>query len=508
MKNFKLITEMNNKEAREFFLKSESYCNIKLPAYIKFDSILNEINKILEEIAPEKIKTHIEVKKLKCQENINCKIYANKDGKFDWRPLEIINPYIYVYIVRYITEPERWNDLMKFFRTHKVNNIKVASIPVESQKSVKDKKEQILNWWSDVEQQSIEFALDYKKIMHLDISNCYGSIYTHTIPWALHTKEIAKSNQNNKELLGNKIDSLIQLMQNGQTNGIPQGSVLMDFIAEIILSYADKLLDEKIKNLNLDYKVIRYRDDYRIFSNDSNHINEITKSLNDILMSLNLKLNSKKTIYSEDVISSSMKEDKIAYQTFISTIYTKDQFGKLIFHLNIQKHLLQILMFSKKYPNSGSLVKMLDEFNKFRLNNTANKKSKDMLQCISILIEIMLNNIKTTPLCIACLSVLINQLKEESRNEVLSKIMKKVEDIPNVDLVNIWLQRLTIKDDKFKNYETNICKFIVDEKNDIFNNSWIKTKKHKINTKSIINEEYISKMNNIIKPNEVSIFDY
>lgn len=36
----------------------------------------------------------------------------------------------------------------------------------------------------------------------------------------------------------------------------------------------------------------------------------------------------------------------------------------------------------------------------------------------------------------------------------------------------------------------------------------LKQKKHKINTKSIINEEYISKMNNIIKPNEVSIFDY
>ena len=83
--------------------------------------------------------------------------------------------------------------------------------------------------------------------MHLDISNCYGSIYTHTIPWALHTKHVAKSNQNNNDLLGNKIDSLIQLMQNGQTNGIPQGSVLMDFIAEIILSYVDKLLDEKLK---------------------------------------------------------------------------------------------------------------------------------------------------------------------------------------------------------------------------------------------------------------------
>ena len=42
-----------------------------------------------------------------------------------------------------------------------------------------------------------------------------------------------------------------------------------------------------------------------------------------------------------------MKEDKIVYQTFISTIYTKDQFGKMIFHLSIQNHLLQILIFSK-----------------------------------------------------------------------------------------------------------------------------------------------------------------
>ncbi|MCT1483299.1 RNA-directed DNA polymerase [Staphylococcus hominis] len=508
MKNFKYITEMNNEEARAFLLKSESYCNIELPRYINFDSILSEVNKIVENIAPEKIKTHIEVKKLKSQESVNCKIYANKDGKFDWRPLEIINPYLYVYIVRYITEPENWKKLIDFFNTHKVNNIKVASIPGESQKGSKDKKEQILNWWSDVEQESIELALDYKRIMHLDISNCYGSIYTHTIPWALHTKHVAKSNQNNNDLLGNKIDSLIQLMQNGQTNGIPQGSVLMDFIAEIILSYVDKLLDEKIKDQNLDYKIIRYRDDYRIFSNDSNHINDITKALNDTLMFLNLKLNSKKTIYSEDVISSSMKEDKIVYQTFISTIYTKDQFGKMIFHLSIQNHLLQILIFSKKYPNSGSIVKMLDEFNKFRLKNIKKKKNNDIIQCISILIEIMLNNIKTTPLCIACLSVFINQLEEEFQKEVLSKIIKKVEDIPNVDLVNIWLQRLTIKEDKSKKYETDICNFIAGEKIDIFNNTWIKTKKHKINMNSIINEEYITKMNNIINLNEVSVFNY
>ena len=83
--------------------------------------------------------------------------------------------------------------------------------------------------------------------MHLDITNCYSSVYTHTISWAIHGKDTAKSNKKNKKikLLGNIIDGLIQDMSSGQTNGIPQGSVLTDFLAEIILSYSDKLLKEK-----------------------------------------------------------------------------------------------------------------------------------------------------------------------------------------------------------------------------------------------------------------------
>lgn len=57
-------------------------------------------------------------------------------------------------------------------------------------------------------------------------------------------------------------------MSNGQTNGIPQGSVLMDFIAEILLKYSDELISYEIqKNTKLKekFKILRYRDDYRIF---------------------------------------------------------------------------------------------------------------------------------------------------------------------------------------------------------------------------------------------------
>lgn len=57
-------------------------------------------------------------------------------------------------------------------------------------------------------------------------------------------------------------------------NGIPQGSVLMDFIVEMVLGYADAALICKIKNYNRkeerykieDYQILRYRDDYRIFA--------------------------------------------------------------------------------------------------------------------------------------------------------------------------------------------------------------------------------------------------
>ena len=87
--------------------------------------------------------------------------------------------------------------------------------------------------------------MDYKFSYDTDIADCYGSLYTHSIAWAIETIDTAKK-QRDSNLLGNKIDTHIRNMQYGQTNGIPQGSVLMDFIAEIILGYIDELLTVEI----------------------------------------------------------------------------------------------------------------------------------------------------------------------------------------------------------------------------------------------------------------------
>ena len=158
-----------------------------------------------------------------------------------------------------------------------------------------------------MEQQSILLSLEYDYVFDTDVADCYGSIYTHSIAWAVEGKKIAKENRKN-DLLGNFIDKSIQNAQNQQTNGIPQGSVLMDFIAEIILGYIDRILGTFLKKQKItNYQILRYRDDYRIFVFNHNDGENILKRLSEIMMPFGFKLNASKTKGSQDVITQSIK---------------------------------------------------------------------------------------------------------------------------------------------------------------------------------------------------------
>ena len=64
-----------------------------------------------------------------------------------------------------------------------------------------------------------------------------------------------------------------------------------------------------------DYKIIRYRDDYRIFTNNPQLSSEIAKELSDVLSKLNFKINSAKTLSTDDVVLGSLKPDKVHWIT-------------------------------------------------------------------------------------------------------------------------------------------------------------------------------------------------
>lgn len=481
----KFVIKMKNNEAEKFFLKGENYCNLDLPEYFNFDLLINDIYSKLTGKKLSDFDSNVDIRKI---DNVNYKLLNNKDGQFAWRPFELIHPAVYVQLVKDITKEENWTLICERFKklSHE-KKIICCSMPFESN-SKDSKKSIILNWWNNFEQQSIATALEYEYIACTDISNCYGEIYTHTISWALHTKKVAKAKIGEPSLIGNKIDTTIQRMHFNQTNGIPQGSVLMDFVAEIILSYADNELFNELKKQNIkDYKILRYRDDYKIFAHDIVTLNHILKSLTEILSELNFKLNSQKTIVSDDIISNSIKNDKI---------YSIENLSDDT--ISLQKYLLIIRNFNKKYNSNGTVITILKNLyiNKIlKLKNNI----KNANQMISLLVDIMLINPKTYGVCTAIISKLLKSLNKKDREKVINLIKKKFSNVANTDYLEIWIQRLTISYDKNSEYNAKICQKIYKD-NKIWNSDWTRLK---IKENLIIDKEKINNISAIINESEI-----
>jgi hypothetical protein len=95
-------------------------------------------------------------------------------------------------------------------------------------------------------------------ILRGDVSQCYPSMYTHAIPWALHSKKTAKSNRNKTE--GDRIDKAVRDCSSGQTVGIPIGPDTSFVVAEIVLTAVDAALARKAPPTN----GFRYLDDYEL----------------------------------------------------------------------------------------------------------------------------------------------------------------------------------------------------------------------------------------------------
>ena len=106
----RIILDMTAPEARRFFLKQESFCNIGLPQYFNFQKMLDGLSAALEGKRYSYINQKQENKSDVCKKNpgnyqdVNYLFLKNKDGRFSWRPLQIINPVLYVCLVKEITE--------------------------------------------------------------------------------------------------------------------------------------------------------------------------------------------------------------------------------------------------------------------------------------------------------------------------------------------------------------------------------------------------------------------
>ncbi|MBC8508264.1 MAG: RNA-directed DNA polymerase [Chloroflexi bacterium] len=490
----KKLIDLSNEEARTHFLKGSSYLNADIPRYISFEPILSDVAAVLNGGSYTAYKSANPTN----FSDVNYNFLANKDGKFAWRPLELIHPAIYISLVNVICDPENWLHIQNRFSEYETGAVECCSAPVMSLDKQTDLAKQIRSWWQSVEQRSLIYSLEFSHILHTDVTDCYGSLYTHSIAWALHGLKEGKEKKGDKSLLGNKIDSHIQAGRYGQTNGISQGSVLMDFVAEIVLGYVDHQINSALGE-STDFRILRYRDDYRIFAESDDRAEEILKVISDKLRSVGMKLGVSKTLLNRNVVEGAIKPEKLA------GIDLQD-LGEANAR-TIQKQLLRLHSFGQRFPNSGALRRLVSEFHDKISEQT--EKPDDLEVLVAIATDVGFVSPATFPAVAGILSHLISLASSEEKSRLWSKVRNKMARVPYNGYLEIWLQRVTQPKAigiQFTSEEP-ICKIVNGEASDLWENRWISSNDMK--EALIVSNIVVGSVTDteaVIQPEEVELF--
>lgn len=523
----KHILQLANDKVLDYFMQTAHYCSFELPEYVNFDEVLQFVQK---QIGDEAYEVCLDEDNAENLENVNLDILMNKDGKYAVRPLSLVNPYLYFFLVREICSKSNWASIKDCFAHFRIPYIDACALPVVADKNEAfPKSTTILNWWNCVEQRSIALSLEYKYMFFTDITNCYGSINLQTLDWALARKGTQYATTSNHEL-ANQMITYLTAFQKGSCIGIPQGSALFDFVAEIILSYSDLLFHEALDKAGVtaDFEVIRYRDDYRIFCNDKVQLEKISYILQQVLESLNFRMNSQKTQISNSVVTDSIKNDKLFY-LYNTPIFNK----KGVDFDGFQKHLLFILMFGRDYPNGGQLKVMLSDLDKRlqeKLESTIlseyevigvignngiervetpykveipYKLRENIRAMAAVATQIAYENIGATNYVLRIISRMVDTLEDRDEAwDIQLKVCAKLQELPNSSYNELWLQNMTYhRDVKLKRapYEMLLCRLIMGEDIALWNNSWLKSELvSELPYETICNRELQKNVGNVV----------
>jgi hypothetical protein len=151
--------------------------------------------------------------------------------------------------------------------------------------------------------------------VHADIANCYPSIYSHSVTWALVGREEAKKNKTDSSKWYNQFDFAIRAMQRNETIGVPIGPDTSGLISELILSQIDKELSQ--------YDYVRFIDDYTCYCKSKEEVDEFLRDLSRSLEKYHMKLNTKKTKILE--LPTSINEDWVRNLRFVAGSFLKEK---------------------------------------------------------------------------------------------------------------------------------------------------------------------------------------
>lgn len=457
------IIDLDAATAKAYLEKPECYFRSDFPPYISFETILKDVATAMggqpytafQKAKPERAGD---------MAGVNYELLSTKDGRFAWRPFELIHPAIYMTLVQLICEEENWTLLQHRLKELHAGAVECTSFPMVSDGRDKHDAVQVRNWWLRYEQRSLELSLEFTHLLKTDVANCYGSLYTHSIPWALHGYETAKEKQADNSLFGNKVDFHIRNSRYGQTNGIMQGSVLMDIIAELVLAYVDHLITEQLADCK-DFHILRYRDDYSVFTQNDQLAAKIVKVISDCLRKVGMQLGAAKTSATTNIVEGAIKPEKLAAIQLEDMDVTQAK--------SIQRQLLRLHAFARRYPNTGAIKRLAD--NTFQEISRIADSPDDLSVQVAIVCDIAVVSPSAFPALSGVLAKLISLAPDKDRPAMWEKVAKKMQRIPHNGHLEVWLQRVTKAKNVGLNFDSSepICQIVSGRVAQIWNNDWI-----------------------------------
>ena len=201
------------------------------------------------------------------------------------RIIEIPHPIGYYRLCNEIKK--NWSEIIK--RIGEIDDYVDRSMVIPKPNNLNKRLVSMLSYNKNKDEKFLHLDKSFqaKYFVHADVANCYPSIYSHSIPWALVGNKEAKDNMNVKTIWYNKLDYAIRSMQRNETVGIAIGPDTSSIISELVLTRIDKELSE--------YKYLRFIDDYKCYCSSKEHAETFIRELSKELEKYHLRLNPKKT---------------------------------------------------------------------------------------------------------------------------------------------------------------------------------------------------------------------
>ncbi|MCA9387222.1 hypothetical protein KC669_04275, partial [Candidatus Dojkabacteria bacterium] len=221
----------------------------------------------------------------------------------------------------------------------------------------------------------------------------------------------------------------------------------------------------------------------------------IIKIISETLSTLGMRLSKGKTKFHEDIIYNSIKKDKLSWKLKHNS------------NMSLFDSLMAVKDFSMEHQNSGTIIKEMTRIYKRIYGWQKEHFKKDFEIFIAITCDIAIHNPSAFPACAALLSKFLSFLDDTETKKNINDIIEKLGNISYTGYIEVWLQRVTIKQNIKYLFNDELCKLNNSKTHNIWNSDWLHSKlRNKIKSTNFFDQNIISKLDNVINPNEISMF--